>query len=85
MDRRARQSAPPVNPLAICQAISEMRKMQGITGPLYIGMDTHALSEPAHASASWRNNVVLSNGTLFQNLSGIAANATGINASLRAE
>jgi phosphoglucomutase len=37
--------------LAICQAISEMRAMQGITGPLYIGMDTHALSEPAHASA----------------------------------
>jgi phosphoglucomutase len=33
--------------LAISQAISELRKTGGITGPLYIGMDTHALSEPA--------------------------------------
>lgn len=33
--------------LAISQAICELRKSQGITGPLYIGMDTHALSEPA--------------------------------------
>jgi phosphoglucomutase len=33
--------------LAISQAIAELRKMRGITGPLYIGMDTHALSEPA--------------------------------------
>jgi phosphoglucomutase len=33
--------------LAISQAISEHRKQQNITGPLYLGMDTHALSEPA--------------------------------------
>jgi phosphoglucomutase len=33
--------------LAISQAIVELRKSQGITGPLYMGMDTHALSEPA--------------------------------------
>jgi phosphoglucomutase len=33
--------------LAISQAISEYRKKEGISGPLYIGMDTHALSEPA--------------------------------------
>jgi phosphoglucomutase len=33
--------------LAICQAISEYRKPENITGPLYMGMDTHALSEPA--------------------------------------
>lgn len=33
--------------LAISQAICEMRSAQGITGPLYLGMDTHALSEPA--------------------------------------
>lgn len=33
--------------LAICQAIAEFRKAQGTTGPLYLGMDTHALSEPA--------------------------------------
>jgi phosphoglucomutase len=33
--------------LAVCQAISEFRKTEAITGPLYLGMDTHALSEPA--------------------------------------
>jgi len=37
--------------LAICQAIHEYRSSQGITGPLIMGMDTHALSEPAHATA----------------------------------
>ncbi|MBW2072771.1 MAG: alpha-D-glucose phosphate-specific phosphoglucomutase [Deltaproteobacteria bacterium] len=36
--------------LAISQAICELRRAQGITGPLFIGMDTHALSEPALAS-----------------------------------
>ncbi len=37
--------------LAVCQAICELRQRSGITGPLYMGMDTHALSEPAHATA----------------------------------
>ena len=37
--------------LAITQAICLYRKQQTIDGPLYIGMDTHALSEPAFASA----------------------------------
>jgi len=37
--------------LAICQAIVEYRQGQGIDGPLFIGMDTHALSEPALATA----------------------------------
>lgn len=37
--------------LAISQAICEYRKSQGIGGPLYLGMDTHALSEPAFSSA----------------------------------
>lgn len=37
--------------LAVSQAIAEYRAAQGITGPLYIGMDTHALSEAALASA----------------------------------
>lgn len=37
--------------LAISQAICEYRKAQGGEGPLYLGMDTHALSEPAFASA----------------------------------
>lgn len=37
--------------LAITQAIAEYRQGKGITGPLYIGMDSHALSEPAQRSA----------------------------------
>jgi phosphoglucomutase len=37
--------------LAISQAISELRKSQNISGPLFIGMDTHALSEPAMYTA----------------------------------
>jgi phosphoglucomutase len=37
--------------LAISQAICLYRKQQGITGPLFLGMDTHALSVPAFASA----------------------------------
>ena len=32
---------------AITQAIIEYRRGEGITGPLFMGMDTHALSEPA--------------------------------------
>ena len=37
--------------LAICQAIAEQRGADGIDGPLFLGMDTHALSEPAHRTA----------------------------------
>ncbi len=37
--------------LAICQAICEYKLAQGYSGPLYLGMDTHALSEPAFISA----------------------------------
>ena len=37
--------------LATCQAICELRRARGITGPLYIGMDPHALSEPALATS----------------------------------
>ncbi len=37
--------------LAISQAICRHRSRSGITGPLFIGIDTHALSEPALASA----------------------------------
>ncbi|PIE82216.1 MAG: phosphoglucomutase, alpha-D-glucose phosphate-specific [Chloroflexi bacterium] len=37
--------------LAICQAIVEYRRVHGIDGPLYVGMDTHALSEPALVTA----------------------------------
>jgi phosphoglucomutase len=37
--------------LAISQAVCEYRSTQGISGPLFLGMDTHALSEPALISA----------------------------------
>jgi phosphoglucomutase len=37
--------------LAISQAICIYRKRQGINGPLFLGMDTHALSVPALTSA----------------------------------
>ena len=37
--------------LATTQAICMYRSQQGIDGPLFLGMDTHALSEPAFASA----------------------------------
>lgn len=37
--------------LAVTQAIVEYRASQNITGPLYIGMDSHALSAPAQRSA----------------------------------
>lgn len=37
--------------LAITQAICEWRKANGVDGPLFMGMDTHALSEPAIATA----------------------------------
>jgi phosphoglucomutase len=37
--------------LAITQAICDYRALQKIDGPLFLGMDTHALSEPAFASA----------------------------------
>jgi phosphoglucomutase len=37
--------------LAITQAICEYRQSKHITGPLFLGIDTHALSQPACASA----------------------------------
>ncbi len=36
--------------LAIAQAVCDYRAQQGIDGPLFLGIDTHALSEPAYAS-----------------------------------
>jgi len=56
--------------LAIAQAICDYRKLQSIDGPLFLGMDTHALSEPAFASAMEvlaANNVdvMLSEGTAY--------------------
>src|SRR4051794_25021529 len=37
--------------LAITQALVEYRQAHAITGPLYLGKDTHALSEPAERTA----------------------------------
>ena len=37
--------------LAISQAVCQHRREHGINGPLFVGIDTHALSEPALASA----------------------------------
>jgi len=37
--------------IAICQAVAEHRTEQGLKGPLFLGKDTHALSEPAFANA----------------------------------
>ncbi len=45
--------------LAICQAICDYRKIHGISGPLFLGTDTHALSAPATTTAL---EVMLANG-----------------------
>ncbi|WP_088891226.1 phosphoglucomutase (alpha-D-glucose-1,6-bisphosphate-dependent) [Leptolyngbya ohadii] len=37
--------------LAVSQAVVEYRQQQGIDGPLYMGMDSHALSAPAQKTA----------------------------------
>ncbi len=42
-----RQSFNETHILAIAQAIAEERKKNGVTGPCFVGKDTHALSEPA--------------------------------------
>jgi phosphoglucomutase len=46
-----KRSFNEVHILAISQAICEHRSAQGISGPLFMGMDTHALSEPAFITA----------------------------------
>jgi len=43
----ARRSFNEAHILAVTQAICEYRKQQGIDGPLFLGMDSHALSLPA--------------------------------------
>src|SRR5215472_7973674 len=48
---RLRESFNEFHVLAITQAICEYRKRAGTGGPLYIGRDTHAVSEPALRSA----------------------------------
>jgi phosphoglucomutase len=48
--------------LAISQAICDYRRQQKIDGPLFLGMDTHALSEPAFISAV---EVMAANGVIL--------------------
>jgi phosphoglucomutase len=47
----SRRSFNDAHIAAISQATAEYRAAEGISGPLYIGMDTHALSEPAFSTA----------------------------------
>ncbi len=49
--------------LAITQAVCEFRAQQGITGPLFLGKDTHALSGPAQTTAI---EVLAANGVTTQ-------------------
>jgi phosphoglucomutase len=56
-----KRSFNEIHIIAVAQAIYEYRKMENITGPLYLGMDTHALSEPAFASVL---EVLAANGVL---------------------
>ncbi len=46
-----RRSFNEAHVLAVAQAVAEHRAKAGVTGPLFLGRDTHALSEPAEASA----------------------------------
>ncbi|MGL6171773.1 MAG: phosphoglucomutase (alpha-D-glucose-1,6-bisphosphate-dependent) [Vibrio sp.] len=45
--------------LAIAQAVADVRRAQGVIGPIFIGKDTHALSEPAFSSVL---EVLIANG-----------------------
>jgi len=46
-----RRSFNEAHVLAIAHAVVQFRRSEGIDGPLYLGIDTHALSEPAFVSA----------------------------------
>lgn len=59
----AESSFNEVHIKAICQAVAEYRQAQRITGPLFLGKDTHALSEPAFISAV---QVLIANGVTLK-------------------
>ena len=70
--------------LAITQAICDYRELQNIDGPLFLGMDTHALSEPAFASALEvlaANNieVMLSEGSAYTPTPAVSHSILGYN------
>src|SRR5882724_7693471 len=56
--------------LAITQAICNYRRAQGIDGPVFMGKDTHAISEPAQRTAL---DVLAANGveTIIQSGGGV--------------
>src|SRR5262245_66182860 len=60
--------------LAITQAICDYRQQAGITGPVYMGKDTHALSDPAQRTAL---DVLAANGvdTVIQEKNGVTPTA----------
>ena len=64
-----RSSFTEAHILAITQAICDWRRSQGTDGPLYMGKDTHALSEPAERTAL---EVLAANGveTIIQQANG---------------
>lgn len=49
--------------IAICQALAEYRASKNITGPMYVGIDTHALSESAYVTAV---EVLVANGVALK-------------------
>jgi phosphoglucomutase len=61
--------------LATCQAVSELRRYRGITGPLHLGMDTHALSQPALYTAI---EVFAANGVEIRIQSGLGYTPTPV-------
>jgi phosphoglucomutase len=61
--------------LAISQSVCELRARRGITGPLFVGMDTHALSEPALATAI---EVFAANGTKVMIQAGLGYTPTPV-------
>src|ERR671935_2889479 len=65
-----RRSFNEAHILAVTQATCEYRASQGITGPLFLGKDTHALSDPAQRTAL---EVLAGNGvaTLIQRDNGV--------------
>jgi len=70
--------------LAITQAICDYRKREKIDGPLFLGIDTHALSEPAFASAlevlaANDVEVMLSEGTAYTPTPAVSHSILGYN------
>jgi phosphoglucomutase len=61
--------------LAVSQAVADYRREHGYTGPLFVGRDTHALSEPALVSAV---EVLAANGVSVRIQSGRAYTPTPV-------